>query len=351
MVEHLVRVPATQDRVEEEPGEHRIAEPCRGHVGVAVRGGILRCEVEDDPDVRSRRGGTDARNGQPVGEHQVVARGNRLLPVADPGRMKPEAVAEERRAPRLVQRHPVVDAVTERPGHDPGVLREPDGRLAGGPSPLVLELLRQVPVEERREGLDARLEQRVDEPPVEVEAGLVHGPAAARLDARPREREAVGGQAELAHQRHVLAETVVVVDGEVAGVAVRRPVRAPWRRCPRSSRRDRPPTPRPRSGTRTSRLPTRSRPENASSARHHGADLLRTASTGASSLRCHATSSFATAFSAPRHRRFLLAESGPAGPGIRSSFHATQRSRALNSPASVSNGSRCGKARASARRR
>ena len=55
---------------------------------------------------------------------------------------------------------------------------------------------------------------------VEVEAGLVHASAALGQDPRPRDREAVRRQAELAHQRDVLAVAVVEVARDRAVLAV-----------------------------------------------------------------------------------------------------------------------------------
>jgi len=48
-------------------------------------------------------------------------------------------VAEERRAPRLVQRRPVADAVTERLGDDVGVVEALSDRVADG-YPLISKL-------------------------------------------------------------------------------------------------------------------------------------------------------------------------------------------------------------------
>ena len=62
---------------------------------------------------------------------------------------------------------------------DLGVLREGVDGLAGRPAAAILERLRQVPVVQRDERLDAVREQLVDEAVVEVEAGLVHAAAAA----------------------------------------------------------------------------------------------------------------------------------------------------------------------------
>ena len=73
---------------------------------------------------------------------------------------------------------------------------------------------------QRRDRTDAALEQPVDEPRVEVDAGLVRRRRARRLDARPRDGEAVGAEAELGHQVEVALPAVVVVAGDIAGVAV-----------------------------------------------------------------------------------------------------------------------------------
>ncbi len=69
-------------------------------------------------------------------------------------------------------------------------------------------------------GGDPGLVQVVDEAVVEVEAARVGRAAAAGLDARPGDREAVGRHPERGHQRDVVAVAVVVVAGDLAGVAL-----------------------------------------------------------------------------------------------------------------------------------
>src|SRR5690606_32221836 len=87
----------------------------------------------------------------------------------------------------------------------------------------VLQFLGQVPVVEGGDGLDALVQQFVGEAPVEVEALLDGGAAPGGLDAGPGQGETVGAQAEFGHERDVLAPAVVVVGGDVAGVAVADP--------------------------------------------------------------------------------------------------------------------------------
>src|SRR4029078_7172122 len=79
---------------------------------------------------------------------------------------------------------------------------------------------------ERRERDDIVFQQRVDQAAVEVEPALIDLAASLRQDARPGNREAVGPQTQLLHQRDILAPAVVVVAGQVAGAAV---LDTPWR--------------------------------------------------------------------------------------------------------------------------
>ena len=144
-------------------------------------------------------------------------RGRGLVPAR---RVPALAVAEVGRAPWLVERRPGVHSITEGGAHDRGIVLERVGGRARRPAARILERLRQVPVVQRRDRLDAAGEQSVDEPRVEVDAGLVHRPGPGRLDARPRDGEAVRAEAEPGHEVEVALPAVVVIARDVAGVAV-----------------------------------------------------------------------------------------------------------------------------------
>ena len=122
-------------------------------------------------------------------------------------------VPERRDAPGLVVRHPVADTIAEPLGHRRGVERERLGRVTGAPSAPFLQRLRQVPVVKRHERPDAGLEERVDEPLVEIEPGVVDRAAAVGQNARPRDRETVRTDPERAHQGDVFAPAVIVIAG------------------------------------------------------------------------------------------------------------------------------------------
>ena len=168
-------------------------------------------------------------------------------------------VADPRVHPRLVVGDPVLDAVAEPADDGFGVLDERLRRAARRPAARILERLRRVPVEERRERLDVVREQLVDEAVVEVEPGLVDRPAPRRHDARPGDREAKRVEPELAHQRDVVGIAVVEVARDRRRSRRCGPCPASRRTGPRRSRRVRPRGPRPRSGTTPSRRPRRSR--------------------------------------------------------------------------------------------
>jgi hypothetical protein len=101
-----------------------------------------------------------------------------------------------------------------------GVLGEPVGGVPRLPAAPVLQRLRRVPVVERGHGLDAALQQPVDDPAVEVEAALVGCAGAVGLDTGPGDGEPVRPQSQRAHQVEVFGVAVVVVDRDVTGVAV-----------------------------------------------------------------------------------------------------------------------------------
>ena len=73
-------------------------------------------------------------------------------------------------------------------------------------------------MKQRAEGLDAGIEQPIDQPIVECESGSVDLPATVGQHARPRDAEAIGLQPDLPHQGDVLAIAMVVIAGNLPAV-------------------------------------------------------------------------------------------------------------------------------------
>ena len=190
--EQVGGVGAAEHRVEEDPVVQRV-DPARGVPVELVRRVVRVGDGEVERDARARWSAPRAAqlvDHEAVAEQQVVGGdqpGDALLPA---GRVLAAGVAEERRAPRLVERRPDRDTVADGVVHGGGVLGEPVGRVPVGPAARVLERLRQVPVVERQPRRDAGVVQLVDEPAVEVEPALVDR-AAVRAHPRPGDGEPV----------------------------------------------------------------------------------------------------------------------------------------------------------------
>ncbi len=175
--------------------------------------------VLGEPDLRpGLRLRPDRLHGEAVAQHGVVPKlveqpGRQL----QPRRMDAIVVAQLHEGVELVRREDVLHAVRQPLGHVARVGRERFRGLARLPAAdAVLQRLRQVPVIQRREGLDAVRQQLVHEPVVEIEALRVGLPAPLREHPRPRDREPVGLDAQRLHQLHVALVAVIVVRRDVA---------------------------------------------------------------------------------------------------------------------------------------
>jgi hypothetical protein len=224
---HVRRVAAAVKGVQEPAVEVAVEVPRRVAVAAAGRSGLRGGQVQGDADPRARAVVAHDGNGPAVGEQEVVAGPQRRRPVAQPGRVVADLVRLQARAPGLVVGDPVLHAIAQVLDHHLHVFAERVRRRPRGPAARFLQALREVPVEEGRVGDDARFQQGVHQPAVEVEALLVHGAAPFGQDARPGDREAIGLEAELLHEGDVFAPPVIVVAGHVA----RGPVADPARRA------------------------------------------------------------------------------------------------------------------------
>ena len=178
-----------------------------------------RNQVERDAD---RRGAVRPEHvgGEAMREEEVVRGGERVRLAPTAGRVLSLSVPEPCGDPGLVVRDPPGDAIRQARRDGVGVLHERVDDLALRPSSAILERLRQVPVVESDVGVDPVREELVDQPVVVVEAGGVHATPTLREDSRPRDREAVCVEAELAHQPDVLAVAVVRVARDATVVSV-----------------------------------------------------------------------------------------------------------------------------------
>jgi len=153
-----------------------------------------------------------------VAQQQMMRGRDRLTRVGVPRSVLAGRVPQEGRAPRLVQRRPDPHPVSQDAVHERGELREPERGVTR--QPAAGQMGGKVPVVERQPGVDARLQQGVHQPRIEVEASRV-GRAVGPQDAGPAHRESVGVQPEPGHPGDVLAVAVIVVHRHVGVLPAR----------------------------------------------------------------------------------------------------------------------------------
>ena len=196
----------------------RVGTRGSGEIFIARRRGDLWLEVDDDADRIPATERAIGLHGPSMCAQQVVRCERRLEQIAMPRRERAVQVAAVGDHPRLVERGPYGHAV-ERLEHQCAVVGEPVGDVAIEPSAQVVQRGGEVPVVERRHRFDVRGDERVDQPPIEIDTALICAPLSVRQHATPTNAEAVGLQAERAHQRDVVGIAMVVVAGNVAGIA------------------------------------------------------------------------------------------------------------------------------------
>ena len=184
-----------------------------------IRRRILGLQVHHQTDLMLAFGAVGLHCGA-VRAQQVMRGDRRFETAAMPGRELAMQIAAVGDDPWLVERDPVLHAAVERPVHQRCIVSEPVGDVGIQPTAAVIQRRRQIPVEQGRQRLDALAQQLVDQARIKIHTGLIDPALALGQHPRPTDAEAVGVQSELAHQRDVVLEAMVVVAGHVSGVAV-----------------------------------------------------------------------------------------------------------------------------------
>ena len=119
---------------------------------------------------------------------------------------------------RLVDRHPVLHPVRECIDDNAGVFREKIADPLRFPAAHLIRPHGQVPVIQRHQRLDPGAEELVDQIAVELNSLRIDDALGGHY-ARPADREAVGLQADLLHQRHILFVMMIMV-GRDSGILI-----------------------------------------------------------------------------------------------------------------------------------
>ena len=135
------------------------------------------------------------------------------------GMMAP-VMAEEGNAPGLVDRGDAGKPVAKMADYKVGIVGEPAGYIAVLPAAVIGVALRQVPVIERRKGLQTALEHRIQKPVIEGQPVGVHFFVRLRQKAWPGKGKAIGTEAAIRDEVEILGITVVMIAGRRAVTAV-----------------------------------------------------------------------------------------------------------------------------------
>src|SRR2546425_148620 len=100
-------------------------------------------------------------------------------------------VPEMCRAPRLVERDPVRNSISQSGECGFGVVRESPGRIRIRPAARIFQSLRQIPVIQCRHRRDSGLQKSIDQAGIKLEALLVERTGAVWKQPRPGDRESV----------------------------------------------------------------------------------------------------------------------------------------------------------------
>ena len=221
--EQLVRVVAAQHRIE----EHAVGNEIHAVHGICIT--AVHLQIQRHREIRLRSGlGTHCLAHQTMCQIQVMGGAERERAGAQARRMLGAAVAQVRRAPRFVERGVGVHTVAKALGHNAGILRHAERGLTVQPAipvRILIQILRQIPMVERHNRVDAVFEQLVDNALVEIEALLVRLAVRGGNDARHANREPVCVHAEIAHELEIVLPAVVEIVGLVSGVAIQHAAR------------------------------------------------------------------------------------------------------------------------------
>ena len=139
VLEDVGGVLAAEDRVEEDPVHLTVDPPRRLDVAGVGRVHGVGHGVEGEPEPQGGVALAQGGDGLAVAEHEVMRRGEPVGGRLPAGRVLTTRVADERRAPRLVERRPRRDPVPQPVMHRECVVHEAVGRLTNRPATAILQ--------------------------------------------------------------------------------------------------------------------------------------------------------------------------------------------------------------------
>ena len=133
-----------------------------------------------------------------------------------PRRVNPCQKSQAHKTLRFVQRKEMSYPVAEPLRDKTGIFSEPLRYIPVHPSALLIQLIRQLPVEQCDIRLDPVLQKFVDQITVKPDAFFIHPTRPLGQDTGPVDRKPVRFQPDLFHNLHILTEAMIVIPGCIA---------------------------------------------------------------------------------------------------------------------------------------
>src|SRR6266478_5704484 len=188
-------------------------------VGFGGSGRLAMRDAEGGAHSELALGGFERAESLALGDVDDVAGFQEIGETGATWRVDAPGVAERGEDPGLVEDAPVGNAVAESAAHDVRVFGKACGEVAIRPAACVFKDLRQIPVIEGDERANLCFEKRVGEALVVVNPFGIGFAAAAGLNARPGDGEAIALEVHLLRELDVFFEAAIGITGDVAGFA------------------------------------------------------------------------------------------------------------------------------------
>src|SRR3972149_3124447 len=145
----------------------------------------------------------------------------RLMEIGMSRCMLPMEIADEGTNVWFVERHPVSYSIAQGMADEIRIFYKGVSDPSFRPASLFLQSLWQIPMVKGDKWFDIGFQQSIHQPTVESKAGPMDISAASRKKPGPGYREAIGHNAHLFHQTHILRPAMVVIGGNISSLPIR----------------------------------------------------------------------------------------------------------------------------------
>ena len=218
--QHVGGIVSLEQRIHVPAQQFAVFELGMDTVCLGIRGALYRREIEHDAESGLAALLPEGLKRQPMAQQKVVGRLRSGGATFDAWRKDTLVITQHRHDPRLIVGRDGSHTIAHAPVYALRILHKPVHGIPVCPASGRLQLAGQVPVVQGEIGLDAAVQQTIDDALIKIESFLVPVARATRAHARPGNRKTVGIHTQTGDQVQIGFPAVVMVTGHhtVAGV-------------------------------------------------------------------------------------------------------------------------------------